>query len=295
MPRRGLTLSATLLAWLVLPWPAAGAAEPNRGAPWREALDHYERGDYAAARAGFRRLSGGEDPELDFYLGRLALWFDDGPEALERLGRAVQLRPDSARVQNAWGDACGLAAQTSGLLAKPRWALRCVQAYQRAAALEPDNPHWRWSLLGYYCLAPRLVGGGMERARAEADTLRRLDPAEGRIAHATLWLSAGQAAKAFAEFDAVLAENPDDFLALYHVGRCAAVSGQQVERGVAALRRCLQLEPPTGEGRPRLASVHHRLGELLARQGDAAAATRAQAEALRLQPDFRAAKVALRQ
>ena len=296
MPRPGLTFRIIVLSCLGLVGPAVGSPERNRGEPWVAAVAHYERGEYGAARTLFRRLDslGSDDPELDFYLGRLALWFDDGPEALERLGRAVRLLPESARLQNAWGDACGLAAQNSNLLAKPVWARRCLEGYRRAVALEPENPNWHWSLLGFHCIAPRLVGGGMDRARTVAWELRRLDPTEGRIAHATLCLAEGRPAEAFAEFDPVLKDNPDDFLALYHVGRCAALSGQQVDRGIAALRRCLQLEPPRGEGRPLPAAVHHRLGELLARLGDHPAAAAAKAEALRLQPDFRPAKVALR-
>jgi tetratricopeptide (TPR) repeat protein len=92
----------------------------------------------------------------------------------------------------------------------------------------------------------------------------------------------------------VLRQSPDDYMALYHIGRCAALSGEQIERGIAALRRCLAVPAPAGDGKPRAADVHYRLGNLLEKKGEAAGARAEYAEALRENPDFRPAKVALR-
>ncbi|MCX6951134.1 MAG: tetratricopeptide repeat protein, partial [Verrucomicrobia bacterium] len=98
----------------------------------------------------------------------------------------------------------------------------------------------------------------------------------------------------FAEFDEVLRANADDFLALYQVGRAAALSGERLERGREALQRCLTLVPPSGDGMPTLASTHHRLGNILEKLGDRPGAQAHYAAALRLLPDFRPEKEALR-
>ena len=256
----------------------------------------YEERRYAEARTAFGSLSRDQPNsiELNFYLGRLALWFDDEAVALAHLEKAARALPDDARVQNALGDACGLAAQKAGLLAKLGWARKCLQAYRRAAELEPAVAAYRWSLLGYYCVAPRIAGGGREQALAQAGEIAKLDPMGGRVARATLFLAENKPAEAFAQFDDVLRETPDDFMALYHIGRCAALSGGQLERGLAALQRCLRLAPPSGEGMPTWANVHHRLGEILARRGDHSGAEVHAAAARRIHPDFRAEKDALR-
>jgi tetratricopeptide (TPR) repeat protein len=260
-------------------------------------IKQYEGRHYSAAREIFNEVEReqGSTLETDFYLGRLALWFDDAPAALLRLERCVRLAPQQARIQNALGDAYGLAAQNANIFAKLGWARRCLDAYEKAVELEPRNPAWHWSLIGYYCSAPLIAGGGVGKAYAQAEEIRRLDSASGRIAFATLYLADGRYAAAFAEFDPVLRESPDDFLALYHVGRCAALSGQQLERGIAALRRCLTLpEPEPATGAPSFANVHYRLGNLLDKKGCVDEAKLEYARALAANGDFRPAKVALK-
>lgn len=260
------------------------------------ALRLYESRHYAEARACFIRLASErpDDVQIDFYLGRLALWFDDGQAALAILERAGRRAPRDARIQNALGDAYGLMAQNAGFLSKLGWARKCLAAYQRAVELVPDNAAYRWSLVGYYCMAPSIAGGGHDQAFAQAAVIRQLDPMGGRIAFATLFLAEKRNAEAFAEFDAILRNAPDDFLALYHIGRCAALSGEQLDRGAWALRRCLRLPAPAGDGMPTLASVHYRLGNILEKQGALAAAEREYALASQEQPDFRPAKTALK-
>lgn len=269
----------------------AGPAEDSAAA-----RSLYEARRYTEARAAFRALAMRQpgNVELHFYLGRLALWFNDGASALAYLEKAVHATPRDARVQNALGDTYGLMAQQAGLLTKLGWARKCLGAYERAVELAPREVAYRWSLIGYYCLAPRIAGGSCDKALVQAGEIGKLDPMAGRIARATLYLAERQPAAAFAQFDEVLRSNTDDFLALYQIGRIAAVSGQDLERGRAALQRCLCLAPPVGDGMPTLASAHHRLGNILEKLGDASGAQHHYATALRLLPDFRSEKETLR-
>ncbi len=283
--------------WIMLfCWNVVGLAASAASDDFSLARQLYESRHYSEARACFSRLVAARpnDPDLNFYLGRLALWFDDAGDALNCLERAASNDPRDARIQNALGDAYGLMAQNAGILAKLGWARRCLAAYERAVQLAPDRAAYHWSLLGYFCMAPRLAGGGHDKALAEAAEVRKLEPMQGRIAFATLYLTEKRSAAAFAEFDDVLRDRPDDFLALYHIGRCAALSGEQLDRGAMALRRCLRLTPPEGDSMPTHASVHFRLGNILEKQGDQAAAEREYALAFQEQPDFRPSKIALK-
>jgi len=285
-------LAGLLIVWALL----AGIGRATTAGDFQAALTFYREARYSDARRIFERLAAdrSDDPELEFYLGRLALWFDDGDKGLAYLERAAQREPGSARLQNALGDAYGLEAQQANILLKFGWAKKCRAAYERAVELEPDNCDYRWSLLGYYFLAPRIAGGSVEQAYAQAAEIKKLDPVSGRIAFATLYLGEKKFAAAFAEFDEVLRRSPDDFIALYQVGRCAAVSGEQIERGIAALQRCLLLPEPAGEGKPHAADVHYRLANLLEKKGDAAEARAEYAKSLQENPDYRPAKVALK-
>lgn len=271
-----------------------GAAE--LAGEYSTARQLYEARRYGEARTIFARLltDQPESVEINFYLGRLALWFDDGPAALAHLQNALRRAPDDARIHNALGDAYGLTAQNVGLLAKLGWARKCLGAYETAVRLSPNLPRYRWSLLGYYCVAPRIAGGGCEKAQEQAEAISRLDPVEGRWAFATYYLSQRKASLAFAQFDEMLNEKGDDFLSLYQVGRCAAVSGEQLDRGRQALERCLTLIPPGGDGMPTLASVHYRLGNVLEKLSLQEAAQQHYQAVAKILPDFRPEKETLR-
>lgn len=294
-PRRTRTrgVPAGLACCLALLPPSLLAGERDEFAA---AVRRYEERRYSEARGAFQDLAQARpaDPDVRFYLGRIALWFDERDAALAHLEEAARLAPQSARVQNALGDAYGLAAQQAPLLAKLGWARKCRAAYDRAVELEPGNPAFRWSRMGFCLVAPRLAGGGMDRAEAEAAAIARLDEMNGRIARATLALATQRYAAAFAEFEPVLRDHPQDFMALYHVGRCAALSGREIDRGIRALRQCLDLPPPPGDGLPTHACVRYRLGNLLERKGDLLAARAEYARAQELHPDFRPAKIQLK-
>ena len=293
-PKTFRHLARLAVCWLAPTLTVLGGTE--RADEWETARALYEARQYRTARTSFEQLAAGRAPdaELDVYLGRLALWFDDEAAALTHLERAARLAPAAARIQNALGDAFGLAAQNADLLSKYSWAKKCRAAYERAVALEPGNPAYRWSLLGYYLVAPRIAGGGEQRALAQAEEIWRLDPMNGRIARATICLAEKRPDAAFAQFDEVLRQNPTDFIALYHVGRCAALSGEQLDRGLGALRRCLGLTPPVGDGLPAYANVHYRIANILEKKGEARGAKEEYAAALRANADFRPEKMALK-
>ncbi|HYP16817.1 MAG TPA: hypothetical protein VEQ65_06360, partial [Opitutus sp.] len=175
----------------------------ERDREFARAVELYHDRHYREARVSFAALANDTCNAVDvaFYRGRLALWFDEAAEALEQLERAATLAPSDARLHNALGDASGLMAQRATVLAKLGWATKCRTAFERAIELAPANVAFRWSLLGFCCVAPRFVGGGRENALTHAAAIRRLDASAGRAAFATVHLAFGDADAAFAEFE----------------------------------------------------------------------------------------------
>jgi tetratricopeptide (TPR) repeat protein len=171
-------------------------------------------------------------------------------------------------------------------------AKKCRTAYERAVELEPANIEVHQSLFGFYRAAPGIVGGGKDKALAEAAIIKKLDANRGRQAYATLYFEEKKFDLALAEFDEVLKTNPDDYNALYQIGRLAAVSRQFVDRGLAALQRCLALTPPPGQ--QGHAAVHWRIGNLQEKRSDPAAARAAYEASLQLDPNYAPAKDALK-
>jgi tetratricopeptide (TPR) repeat protein len=196
-----------LLALAIGFFPGRALAAADLSANFSRARVLYEDRRYSEARAAFRELARDqpENIELNFYLGRLALWFDEETAALSYLERAVKDAPREARIYHALGDAYGLMAQRANLLLKLGWARKCLASYRHAVELEPKNVAYRWGLVGYGCAAPGIVGGGCELALAEAEEIGRLDPDNGRVARATVYLLKRDAPAAFALFDGVIA------------------------------------------------------------------------------------------
>lgn len=256
----------------------------------------YEARQPDEARAAFERLAAADPahPEVNHHLGQLANRRDEPELAVRFFEQAIAVEPRAGRHHHGLGDALGRSAQKAGLLSKFGLAKKCVAAYERAVALEPDSFDFRWSLFEYYRQAPGIAGGGLDKARGEAAAMRRIDPVRARAAFALLHAADKDYAAAFAELDAALAVAPDDFVTLYHAGRLAALSGQQVEQGIARLRRCLQLPVPLTPPFPDHAVAQLQLGKLLERRSDPEGARAAYEAALQLDPGLDPAATALR-
>lgn len=187
------------------------------------------------------------------------------------------------------GHAYGLSAVKAGLFSKVGFANKCKAAYDKAVELDPKNINARWSLMEYCRQAPGFMGGGMDKAYAQAAEIRTLDARRGRAAYASLYSAEKRFSEAFALYEEVLREKPDDDDALFAIGRLAARSGEQLDRGLAALRQ-LALHPDRASD-ARLPTF---IGNILEKQGDKPGAQAAYEAALAIDPKFTQALEALR-
>ena len=287
---------------------------------------YKEKGKSAEAQKAFEAIAA-VDPkcaEAHFFLAQLALRRSDNDKAIALAEKAVALAPGNADYHHTLGDAFGSAAEKASVFSQFGLAKKCVAAYEHAVALAPDKVEFHQSLLEYYRQAPGLVGGGMDKALAEAGVITKLDPLaghtsyvtvlagdkkfdearlhaaelkkldsmRGRMALASLYSAEKKFDQALAEFDEVLQTAPDDYAALYQLGKLAAQSGQFLDRGLAALRRCLELTP--GKTDPGHPAAHWRIGNIHEKKNDPAAARAAYQAALKLEPNFTQAAEALK-
>jgi tetratricopeptide (TPR) repeat protein len=115
-----------------------------------------------------------------FHLGN----WDRGISACEK---AVSLRPENSAYHLWLGRVYGEKADKSGFLTAAGLAGKVRTQFERAVALNPDNAAARSDLAEFYLEAPGVVGGGRDKAEAQARSLAKLDPAKadwlvGRIA-----------------------------------------------------------------------------------------------------------------
>lgn len=260
--------------------------------------------------------------------GMRALRANDAPTAVNRFERAIALNDRVGEYHLRLGLALGQEAFSANPVRQALIARRVKHAFERAVELDPSLVEAREGLLFFYAFAPGVMGGSPEKAREQQRELLRRDPMRGHMATATLaqrdrdtvaveralrqamaaapdsaapvvtlaqrqqaW---GRTAAAFQTLDAFLARRPDDVAARIQYGRLAGTTGQQLARGERLLREVLAV--PTWEVnqfRPSKASVHYRLGVVLAKAGKPADARAAYETALRLDPKLKQARDAL--
>lgn len=197
-------------------------------------------------------------------------------DAIAQAEKATVARADDGKAWLWLGNAYGRKALEAGMLSKPKWAGKCRDAYEKAVAVAPADPDARLSLMQYYLQAPGFLGGGVDKAQAQADAMQSIGPAWGHIGRAALLLaddkdaeaveaykaanaadpanyratlgliSLHMAGKRFAEARAVaeaaLARDPRDAVGLYMTGRIAIEDGEGVDQGIDSLATYITLE-----------------------------------------------------
>jgi tetratricopeptide (TPR) repeat protein len=120
-------------------------------------------------------------------LCRVYFSLEQWDRAISACERALNLDPRNSRYHLWLGRAYGEKADKAGFLSAAGLAKRVRTEFERAVELNPSDPAARVDLAEFYIEAPGIVGGGKDKARAQADALTRLDPAmshwvAGRIA-----------------------------------------------------------------------------------------------------------------
>ena len=112
--------------------------------------------------------------------------WDRGIAACEK---ARSLDPQNS-VYHLWlGRIYGEKADRAGFLSAAGLAKKVRTSFERAVELDPKNWEARTDLAEFYLEAPAIVGGGKDKARAQADALMPINPGMGH------WVLARIAAK----------------------------------------------------------------------------------------------------
>jgi len=247
---------------------------------------------YPEARAAFEKIVAAEPRHAAacHYLG-LTLRLRNDPaalaEALPWLAKAVEFEPNNPTYLADFG---GISLLQAGRTRSYLDATRGRDAMEKALTLAPDNLDAREGLIQFYARAPWPVGSSAKAATHLAE-LRRRDAERATVLEVLMKSNAKDYAAAFQLCEQLLAGHPDNYSALYFLGRTASLSGQNLPRGLACLQRCLALDPPTPAS-PTHSNVWHRIGVIQEKLQHPVEAAHAYDAALKLDPSNRPAATA---
>jgi len=252
------------------------------------------------------------------YLGKIALAEGELDDAEEYIEKAQKLSPKDAEVQFDTARIMGAQAQDASIFSAAGYASKSLEAFKKAAQLEPDSVKYRRGLMNFYLQAPGIVGGDDKLAMDEALAISELNPIEGFVALASVYQNTKEEQKlqllyqsaekefpnsaqiaysrgmyyqslekfelAIADFrnvQTMQAENEEDvsiFAALYQIGRNSVLSKTNTEEGIKALHRFINTAP-THNSLPSIPWAKFRLGLLYVNKGDKESARKLYKEA----------------
>ena len=171
----------TLFLALPLVFVVAAAAQSA------ETLLAEGKADVAITALKQRVASSPNDAEAHHLLGRAYYSIQDWDHAISSGEKAVSLSPDKSNYYLWLGRAYGEKADASSFFSAAGLAKKVRASFERAVELDGSNVQARSDLAEYYMEAPGIMGGGQDKAKAQADALAKISPAKshwilGRLA-----------------------------------------------------------------------------------------------------------------
>ena len=257
------------------------------------AIELFNQRKYAEAQAAFEEqiATDPKDMAAHRYLGRIAERQQKFEEALNQFETALILAPEEPQCLFEFGRASVTAAGKNGMSLKALSQVNSGRnAMEKAVELAPTNVEFRLGLGEFYLKAPEMAGGSMEKAYEQVDEVRKIDAPRALPLFAALKAKENKYAEASAAWEEVLKTTPDDFTTLYNFGKMAALSGQNLDRGIEALKKCLTLPSRGGIG---YGLIHFQLGQISEKKDDLPGAREAYQTSLKLEPSNRQVAEAL--
>ncbi len=282
------------------------------------------RVDEAITELNVRLASTPGDAAATNLLCRAYFAFEDWDRAESSCKKAVWLAPDNSRFHLWLGRAYGEKAERANFVVAMGLAVKVREEFERAVQLDPKDVDARLDLAEFYIEAPTILGGGEQKARAQAHSIAVMDPAGEHWVYARIAEKKKDAATAEREYRQCIDVSHGDAeawlnLALFLRGQNrldemerAIVklsqapmpklevlmdasqtlyrAGRSFPFAMELLRRYFAAGPV--EAAPAF-KVRYLLGTLLEKQGDKAGAAREYRASLSLAHNFGAAQQAL--
>jgi tetratricopeptide (TPR) repeat protein len=265
--------------------------------------------------------------ESYFLQAQAAYEQDDFDEAADLMEKALKLDPNNCEYHWVRGDLQGARAQKASIFTKISKAKSCKNHWKRAVELCPDSVKYLEGLMYFNLQAPGIAGGNKKEAERLLQVIFARDSLRGFIAQADFaikdkeyetakeiyerLLAAGQDtldvlrglgdlynyhledySHARPYYLRVLAAEPEDWDAVYQAGRTAILGEQSSRETIERFRH--YLTHPAEKNLPGHAAAYWRMGMAYEQLGDLDSAYASYENSLKLEPDYKSAKKALK-
>jgi tetratricopeptide (TPR) repeat protein len=170
--------------------------------------------DQAIQQLQARVRSNPTDADSLNLLARAYYSIEQWDDAIASNQKALKLQPNSSEFHSWMGRAYGEKADTVGIFGAASLARKTKAEFEKAVQLDPATSQARLDLSEYYIEAPGFMGGGIDKAVAQADATARFDVAASHLIRARIAQQRKNYDDAEAEFKAAVAsaKNPSTYL-----------------------------------------------------------------------------------
>ncbi len=198
------------------------------------------------------------DAEVFHMLCRAYYSLENWDQAVKAGERAVELAPNKSAYHMWLGRAYGQKADNASIISAPGLAKRARKEFEKAVELNANDVSARSDLAEFYVEAPGIVGGGKDKARAQAEVLAKQQPALGHWVKARLAEKDKDLGTAEREYKAAVAASDQDPVHVLNLASFYRQQGRYSEMEAAV---------SSAVGKPRRANVLVDAASLLLRAG----------------------------
>lgn len=179
----------------------------------------FEENKLPEAKSFFENYlkSNKKDPEANFYLGRIYFDQDDFGKATDWIGKAAKYDKNNSKYYMWLGHAYGRRTQEASRIRQPFLAKDSRKNYEKAIETDPNNVEARQSAMEFYLQAPGFMGGGRDKAEAQATAISDIDEIAGVMAWGRVYTYYDEVDNAMSHYTSAIEMYPEEMGPYYRL------------------------------------------------------------------------------